>query len=80
MVARTCLECFDGDGCGVVPQSFPDLPKLSVAKLPDELQAGPVDLPVVPSVVREAVRGRLLNLRRGEYTDKTQKLRYLGHF
>ena len=39
-------------------------------ELPDELEARPVDLPVVPSVVRQAVRGRLLNLSRGKYKEK----------
>ena len=78
LIGCTCLEGFDGDGSRVVPQSLPDLPKLAVAKLPDELQAGPVDLPVVPGVVRQTVCGRLLNLRRGEYTDETQQLRYVN--
>ena len=66
LIGCTCLECFDGNGRCVVPQSLPDLPKLAVAKLPDELQAGSINLPVVPGVVRQTVRGGLLNLRRGE--------------
>ena len=66
----TCLECFDGDGRCVVPQSLPNLPKLAVTELPDELQAGPVDLPVVPRVVRQSIRGRLLDLRRGKWSNK----------
>ena len=76
LIGGTCLECFDGDRCCVVPQSLPDLPKLAVPELPDELQAGPVDLPVVPSVVRQPVRGWLLNL--GRFTDNTQQHLYTG--
>ena len=33
LMCGTCLECFDGDGCGVVPQSLPHLAKLAVPKL-----------------------------------------------
>ena len=33
LMCGTCLECFDGDGGGVVPQTLPNLAKLSVPKL-----------------------------------------------
>ena len=67
LMCGTCLECFDGDGRCVVPQSLPNLPKLAVTELPDELQAGPVDFPVVAGVVRQTVRGWLLDLGEGRF-------------
>ena len=36
--------------------------------LPEELEAGPIDLPLVPRVVRQTVRGRLLDLAKQVYT------------
>ena len=47
-----------------------------MTELPDELEARPVDLPVVSSVVRQTVRGRLLNLSRGKYEEKSTLASY----
>ena len=59
----TWLECLDGDRCCVVPDSLPDLPELAVSELLDELEAVPVDLPLVPRVVAQVCRHWLLNLQ-----------------
>ena len=59
----TGFESFDGDRRGVVPEALPHLPELPVPELPDELETGAVDLPVVPRVVAQPVRGGLLDLR-----------------
>ena len=60
----TWLECLDGDRCRVVPDSLPDLPELAVSELLDELEAVPVNLPLVPRVVAQVCRNWLLNLER----------------
>lgn len=64
MLIVTWLECLDGDRSGVVPDSLPDLPKLAVSELLDELEAVPVDFPLVPRVVAQVCRHWLLNLNR----------------
>jgi hypothetical protein len=58
----TGLESLDGNRGGVVPEPLPDLPELSVAELADKLEAGPLNLPLVPRVVRQVRRHWLLNL------------------
>ncbi len=58
----TWLQRLDCDGRGVVPQSLPHLAELAVAELAQELQARPLDLPLVARQVREALRVRLANL------------------
>ena len=60
----TWLESLDGHRRGVVPDSLPDLPELTVAELLEELEAVPVDLPLVPGVVAQVGRDRLLNLNK----------------
>jgi hypothetical protein len=60
--ALTGLESLDGNRSGVVPEPLPDLPELSVPELADKLEAGPLYLPLVPRVVRQVCRHRLLNL------------------
>ena len=64
IIAYTWLEGLDGDRGGVVPDSLPDLPELSVSELLDELEAVPVNLPLVPRVVAQVCRHWLLNLER----------------
>ena len=59
----TRLECLDGYRCRVVPDAFPDLSELSVAQLPDEFEAIPVDLPLVPGVVGQIRGHRFVNLQ-----------------
>ena len=71
----TGFESFDGDGRGVVPEALPNLAELAVTQLPDELEAGAVDLPVVPRVVAQPVRGRLLDLREGLRTPERKARR-----
>ena len=58
----TCLECLDGYGGGIVPESLPHLAELSVAQLPHKLEAGALYLPLVPRVVTQVRGRRLLNL------------------
>ena len=60
--SRTCFERLDGDRRGVVPQSLPDLSELSVSEAALELEAAPLDLPLVARVVREVGRRRFVNL------------------
>ena len=60
----TWLQSLDCDWRGVVPDSLPDLPELTVAELLHELEAVPVDLPLVPRVVAQVGRDRLLNLNK----------------
>ena len=60
----TWLQSLDGDWRGVVPDSLPDLPELTVAELLHELEAVPVNLPLVPRVVTQVRRDRLLDLDR----------------
>ena len=62
--ALTCFERLDGDRGGVVPQSLPDLSELPVAETSLELEAAPLDLPLIPSIVREVSRRRFVDLRR----------------
>ena len=59
---RTCFEGFDGNRRGIVPESLPDLPELSVSELADKLETGALNLPLVPRVVGQVRRHRLLNL------------------
>ena len=58
----TCLQGLDGDRGGVVPKSLPHFSKLAVAKLSHELEAGPLDLPLVPRVVGQVGSHRLLEV------------------
>ena len=58
----TWLQSLDGDWRGVVPDSLPDLPELTVAELLHELEAVPVNLPLVPGVVAQVRSDWLLNL------------------
>ncbi len=61
----TLLQALDCDRRGVVPEPLPDLPKLSVPKLPHELEAGSVDLPLIPGAVRQTLSyGFLLGLKK----------------
>ena len=60
----TWLQSLDGHWRGVVPDSLPDLPELAVSELLHELEAVPVDLPLVPRVVAQVGRDRLLNLNK----------------
>ena len=48
----TCLKCLDSHRSSIIPESFPDLPKLSMTEFTDKLETGPVNLPVVPANVR----------------------------
>ena len=61
---NTCLKSLDSYRGSVVPQSLPDLPKLSVSQLADKLEAGPLYLPLVTRVVAQVCRHWLLNLGR----------------
>ena len=58
----TWLQSLDGHWRCVVPDSLPDLPELTVAELLHELEAVPVDLPLVPGVVAQVGRDGLLDL------------------
>ena len=60
----TWLESLNGHGRGVVPDSLPHLPELTVAELLEELEAVPVDLPLVPRVVTQVRRHGLLDLNK----------------
>ena len=62
MLQLTWLQSLDGHRRGVVPDSLPDLPELTVAELLHELEAVPVDLPLVPGVVAQVGRDGLLDL------------------
>ena len=64
VVIITRLERLDGHWRGVVPEPLPDLSELAVAQLAHELEAGPLDLPLVPRRVGEALRIRLVDLER----------------
>ena len=61
-ILLTWFECFDSHRRGRVPQSLPYLSKLSVAQFPCELEARPLDLPLVAGRVREVGSGRLVDL------------------
>ena len=60
----TWLQSLDGHWRGVVPDSLPHLSELTVAELLHELEAVPVDLPLVPGVVAQVRRDGLLDLNR----------------
>ena len=62
----TGFESFDGDGRCVVPTALPDLAELAVAQLSNELEAGALNLPLVPGLVREVRRNRFVDLKRDE--------------
>merc|ERR1719219_2661825 len=49
----------------VLFQPLPHLSELAVAKLPDELEAAALDLPLVPGVVTQVGRGGFLHLGAG---------------
>ena len=49
----TRLQCLDGDRRGVVPKTLPDLAKLSVAKFSNKLEAAPLYLPLITSVMTQ---------------------------
>ena len=63
LMCGTCLECFDGDGGGVVPQTLPYLTKLSMPELPHKLETGSVNFPLVSGTVREAFSDGFFNLK-----------------
>jgi hypothetical protein len=58
------LETLDCHRCGVVPESFPDFSELAVTQLADELQARPVDLPLIASRVRQVSGHWFFNLQK----------------
>ena len=58
----TCFESLDSYGRCVVPEPLPHLPELDVGKLPHELEAGLLNLPLFLGVLGQVGRGRLLNL------------------
>ena len=58
----TWFQGLDGHRCCVVPYALPDLPELAVAQLSDELEAVPIDLPLVASVVRQVGSDWLVHL------------------
>ena len=60
----TWLESLDGHRRGVVPDSLPHLSELAMAEFLEELEAVPVNLPLVPRVVTQVRRDRLLDLDR----------------
>ena len=60
------LEGLDGDRCGIVPQALPDLTELALAELPHELEAGFVDLPLVPGTVTQSLGYGFLHLQRNK--------------
>lgn len=57
------FECFYGHRGGVVPKTFPDFSKLTLAQFANKLQWRSVDFPLVPSTVTEALSYGFLNLR-----------------
>lgn len=60
----TRFERFNSDGSGIIPEAFPDLAELAVAEFAHEFQRGPINLPLVSSIVRHASRHRFLDLER----------------
>lgn len=63
---QTWLERFDCYRRRIVPQTFPHFPELAVAELPDELQAGPLDFPLVSGRVRQVGCCGFIDLQKGK--------------
>ena len=62
LVSPTCLQGLNCNWGGVVPKALPHLSELAMAKFPHELEAGPLDLPLVPRVVGQVGRNGLLQV------------------
>ena len=60
----TWLEGFDSYRSCIVPEAFPDLSKLSMAKLAYKFQTGSFDLPLVPCGMRKVSCNRFVHLQK----------------
>ena len=65
LVSPTCLQGLNCNWGGVVPKALPHLSELAMAEFLEELEAVPVNLPLVPRVVTQVRRGGFLHLSAG---------------
>ena len=62
LTKHTLFETLDSNWGGVVPETFPHLAKLSVAKLSHKFETGSVNFPLVSGAMREAFSNGLFDL------------------